>query len=201
MMTLHAAKGLEFPVVYMLAVEQGILPHERSMVKDEELEEERRLAFVGITRAKEELNLSFCRIREYRGQTLYAVPSMFMDELGHEGVEAVDYSARANRGRASARYASWDMAEDAPRREEEIPLPRREPKKRAAETPPREGEGEAPGKVYAEGTVVHHESYGVGRITRVSGHGVARKIKIRFASGGERTFLADKARLVIVQKT
>ena len=59
-MTLHAAKGLEFPVVYMLAVEQGILPHERSLGKHDEMEEERRLAFVGMTRAKEELYLTPC---------------------------------------------------------------------------------------------------------------------------------------------
>src|SRR5438105_9966511 len=62
-MTLHAAKGLEFPVVYMLANEQGILPHERSINKNEELEEERRLAFVGMTRAKEELYLTYARMR------------------------------------------------------------------------------------------------------------------------------------------
>ena len=71
-MTLHAAKGLEFPVVYMLAVEQGLLPHERSLAEDEEVEEERRLCFVGMTRAKEELNLCHARLREFRGQTLYA---------------------------------------------------------------------------------------------------------------------------------
>src|SRR5438067_12727020 len=88
-MTLHAAKGLEFPVVYVLANEQGILPHERSLSKNEELEEERRLAFVGMTRAKDELYLTHCRLREFRGQTLYAVPSMFLDELPADGVAEV----------------------------------------------------------------------------------------------------------------
>src|SRR5207245_8267453 len=91
-MTLHAAKGLEFPVVYLLAVEEGLLPHERSLAKDEDLEEERRLAFVGMTRAKEELYLCHARLREFRGQTLYAVPSMFLEELPHGSVEALDLS-------------------------------------------------------------------------------------------------------------
>src|SRR5437588_7121735 len=94
-MTLHAAKGLEFPVVYMLANEQGILPHERSLNRNEELEEERRLAFVGMTRAKEELYLSYCRMREFRGQTLYAIPSMFLEELPREGIKEVDLSSSA----------------------------------------------------------------------------------------------------------
>ncbi len=96
-MTLHAAKGLEFPVVYMLAMEQGILPHERSIMRNEELEEERRLAFVGMTRAEEELYLCYARMREFRGQTLYAVPSMFLEELPREGVDEVDLSSSANR--------------------------------------------------------------------------------------------------------
>src|ERR1019366_382719 len=96
-MTLHAAKGLEFPVVYMMAMEQGILPHERSLMRDEELEEERRLAFVGITRAQEELYLSYARMREFRGQTLYAVPSMFLEELPHDDIQTIDLSASANR--------------------------------------------------------------------------------------------------------
>src|SRR5206468_6233266 len=93
-MTLHAAKGLEFPVVYMLAVEQGLLPHERSLAKEEDVEEERRLCFVGMTRAKQELFLCHARLREFRGQAIYAVPSMFLDELPHDPdvVEAVDLS-------------------------------------------------------------------------------------------------------------
>src|SRR5437763_10009226 len=96
-MTLHAAKGLEFPVVYMLANEQGILPHERSLNKDDDVEEERRLAFVGMTRAKEELYLTYCRLREFRGQTLYAMPSMFLGELPQEAIAEQDLSSGAQR--------------------------------------------------------------------------------------------------------
>src|SRR5206468_9050586 len=97
-MTMHAAKGLEFPVVYLVAMEQGLLPHERSLGRGDEEEEERRLAFVGMTRAKEELYLCHARLREFRGQTLYAIPSTFLDELPAEGVEHVDLSASAGGG-------------------------------------------------------------------------------------------------------
>ncbi len=103
-MTMHAAKGLEFPVVYMTALEQGLLPHERSVGRDEEVEEERRLAFVGMTRAKEELYLCHARMREFRGQTLYAVPSMFLDELPKEGVATIDVSAGAGGTQAALEF-------------------------------------------------------------------------------------------------
>src|SRR3977135_3636843 len=96
-MTLHAAKGLEFPVIYLVAMEQGILPHERSLAKDDDVEEERRLAFVGMTRAKEELYLSHARLREFRGQTLYAIPSTFLDELPADGIDHLDLSANVGR--------------------------------------------------------------------------------------------------------
>ena len=66
-MTLHAAKGLEFPIIYLVALEEGVLPHERSLFNKKQLEEERRLLFVGLTRAKEEVRLSRTRFREYRG--------------------------------------------------------------------------------------------------------------------------------------
>ncbi|MGH7194100.1 MAG: ATP-dependent helicase, partial [Candidatus Saccharimonadales bacterium] len=81
LMTLHAAKGLEFPVVFVVALEQGVLPHERSMHDDNAMEEERRLLFVGITRARQELQLSLTREREFRGQRKLAIPSPFVHEL------------------------------------------------------------------------------------------------------------------------
>jgi DNA helicase-2/ATP-dependent DNA helicase PcrA len=81
LMTLHASKGLEFPVVFLTAVEEGILPHERSKEYADQLEEERRLMFVGITRARQELQLSTARYRDFRGQRKLTIPSSFLMEL------------------------------------------------------------------------------------------------------------------------
>jgi DNA helicase-2/ATP-dependent DNA helicase PcrA len=81
LMTLHAAKGLEFPVVYLVAMEDGILPHERSLDNPDQLEEERRLVFVGITRGQEEVHASSARIRDYRGSRRINAPSLFLTEM------------------------------------------------------------------------------------------------------------------------
>jgi DNA helicase-2/ATP-dependent DNA helicase PcrA len=194
-MTLHAAKGLEFPVVYMVAVEQGLLPHDRSLRENnEDVEEERRLCFVGMTRAKEELYLSHARLREFRGQANYAIPSMFLDELPADGVECIDLSSggagtsRAMdewRGGGPAAEEGWRDAGFRPQRDGR---------------PTREAEVWS-GPEYAEGMLVRHETYGHGRVTEVSGYGVLRKVKVRFSSAGERTFLANKAKLTIVSKS
>ncbi|HLJ94234.1 MAG TPA: UvrD-helicase domain-containing protein [Gemmataceae bacterium] len=195
-MTLHSAKGLEFPVVYMAAVEQGLLPHERSLAKDEDVEEERRLAFVGITRAKQELYLCHARLREFRGQTLYAVPSMFLDELGSDGIEPIDLSASAaGRARAIDAWRGGSEAAEQGWADAGVSSRSRQTSPRTQATPPDEHS-----QYFAEGMLVHHDQYGTGRVTHVMGHGSQRKIKVRFRSAGERTFLAAKAKLTIVNK-
>jgi DNA helicase-2/ATP-dependent DNA helicase PcrA len=88
LMTLHASKGLEFPKVFLMALEEGLIPHERSLEKPEQLEEERRLLFVGITRAQQELELSQARYREFRGQRRTAIPSPFLRELPLDEIQA-----------------------------------------------------------------------------------------------------------------
>ncbi len=191
-MTMHAAKGLEFPVVYILAVEMGLLPHERSLGREEEIEEERRLAFVGMTRAKEELYLCHARMREFRGQTLYAVPSMFLDELPQDAVQTIDLSS-SMQGRQAAQEA-WRSGgaaaeqgwKDAGVRPRPLPIPTKQP--------------EGGGGKFAEGMLVRHATYGQGRIVEVSGFGAMRKVKIRFATAGERSFIADKVQLEILRK-
>jgi DNA helicase II / ATP-dependent DNA helicase PcrA len=89
LMTLHAAKGLEFPVVFIVAVEDGVLPHERVGQHPDELEEERRLAFVGITRAKEELQLSYAVTRDFRGVRRRTIPSSFLMEMPRHEMEVL----------------------------------------------------------------------------------------------------------------
>jgi DNA helicase II / ATP-dependent DNA helicase PcrA len=190
-MTLHAAKGLEFPVVYMVAVEQGLLPHQRSLDEHEELEEERRLCFVGMTRAKEELNLCHARLREFRGQTLYAVPSMFLGELP-ESIDATDLSAHSTQ-QAIPTWRSGPPAADAGWLEAGIPLRGRA----AVQSPSRQSsEGD---REFVEGMLVKHESYGTGRVVAVGGYGAMRTVKIRFSNAGERSFRVEKAKLTIVR--
>ncbi|HJZ92604.1 MAG TPA: UvrD-helicase domain-containing protein [Gemmataceae bacterium] len=191
-MTLHAAKGLEFPVVYMVALEQGIIPGERSLAKEEDIEEERRVAFVGMTRAMKELYLSHVRLRDFRGQTLYAIPSMFLEELPEDVVQ-VDLGAHGGRspamdlwrgGGARPAAAAWaDLGHK--------PLPPPIPFNVNTNTA---------GVDYEPGQIVQHEQYGIGTVSDVSGYGALRKIKIRFAVGGEKTFIADKVKLKVVTK-
>ena len=87
MMTFHGAKGLEFPVVFMVGMEEGVFPHSRSQWEPEELEEERRLCYVGITRAMERLFLTSAKQRTLYGNTTLNYPSRFLEEIPEELVE------------------------------------------------------------------------------------------------------------------
>jgi DNA helicase-2/ATP-dependent DNA helicase PcrA len=189
-MTMHASKGLEFPVVFLAALEQGILPHERSLGREDDIEEERRLAFVGMTRAKEELYLCHARQRDFRGNSLYAVPSMFLEELPADAVQQLDLSsgglqpaAEAWRGGGAAAQAGWEAAGVRPK-----PAP----------VQPRRREGEGGG--LAEGMLVRHKDYGLGRVLELTGYGALRRVRIRFQTAGERSFIADKVTLEIIRR-
>jgi DNA helicase II / ATP-dependent DNA helicase PcrA len=195
-MTMHSAKGLEFPVVYLLAVEQGLLPHERSLGRDDEIEEERRLAFVGMTRAKEELYLSHARLRDFRGQTLYAVPSMFLEELPADQITRTDLSA-SSMGRLDASdYWRSGSAAAVQGWSEAGVRPKSEPIKPSALGLTGTGAG-----LYSEGMLVRHLTYGDGRVIEVSGMGMLRKVRVRFRTAGERSFIAEKVKLEIVNKS
>ncbi len=202
LMTLHAAKGLEFPVVFIVALEEGLLPHTRAHDDDTQLEEERRLLFVGITRAQRELYLSQCRIRTFRGQQQATFPSRFLEELPPEPVEYRDRSGielpQPHAGRASG---SW------PRRSDPYPRAQRSPREfrmtTAAELAGSSAgggvgpTGSAAGNVDAlrPGVTVVHPQFGIGRIVSVEGAGPRRKGTVAFAVGEPRTFVLAMAPL------
>jgi DNA helicase-2/ATP-dependent DNA helicase PcrA len=194
-MTLHSSKGLEFPVVYVLAVEEGLLPHERSLANDEEIEEERRLCFVGMTRAMKELYLCHARMREFRGQFNYCIPSGFLQELPrevqfHDPAMSRNYArSAADEWRAKVGPAAKDWADTGARPF----LPPKKPHPDLKPTIP-----DVPETGLAVGVLVQHEEYGLGSVVDVSGFGALRKVKIRFPGHGEKTFLTDKVRLKIV---
>ena len=200
-MTMHAAKGLEFPAVYIVAMEQGLLPHERSLANDEDIEEERRLCFVGMTRAMKELSLCHARLREFRGQAMYAVPSMFLEELPKD-VEHLDLSAVRNTPRVAIeewRTKLGSAAANAGYGTRPISSTSMPPIRPSAVPIAPVGTPGSPND-YVVGQVVQHEEYGIGQITEASGFGALRKIRIRFPAAGLKTFIADKVKLRVVKK-
>jgi DNA helicase-2/ATP-dependent DNA helicase PcrA len=108
LMTLHSAKGLEFPVVFIVGVEEGVFPHNRALTDPVELEEERRLAYVGITRAKERLVLSHAWSRSLFGNTNYNPPSRFLAEIPDELIER---EGNTDSGADSQRYSYRSQAD------------------------------------------------------------------------------------------
>jgi len=113
LMTLHAAKGLEFPAVAMIGVEDGLLPHEHSSQSQTEIEEERRLCFVGITRAMKRLTMSHARYRLVFGQTQPTIPSRFLNELPADQVEREDATDHGSTGPDDAGAAQREEAATA----------------------------------------------------------------------------------------
>jgi DNA helicase-2/ATP-dependent DNA helicase PcrA len=189
-MTLHSSKGLEFPVVYVLAVENGILPHDRSMREGEDdTEEERRLLFVGMTRAMKELYLCNARLREFRGEARYVIPSGFLSELSGD-IDHQEMSRHAGRNPAHDHYRGGNDA--AERAWAETGVPMRGPIVGAI--------GATTHADYSVGQIVQHDQYGIGQITEVSGFGALRRVKIRFAAHGLKTFVADKVKLKVASR-
>ncbi len=113
LMTLHSAKGLEFPLLFLCGMEDGLFPHQRSLNDAEGLEEERRLCYVGLTRAREQLYLSYAEQRRLHGMDNYSVPSRFLREIPPEVIEEVrprmQIARPVSRGSRAVREAAGGM--------------------------------------------------------------------------------------------
>ena len=198
LMTLHASKGLEFPVVYIVAVEDGLIPHERSRDFPDQLEEERRLLFVGITRAQEELQISLVRERDFRGQRRHAIPSQFLMELPRRQMEMFESEAFGT---------SWMQPsyEEPVWRREETPTPV-SPLAGLHLTTAAElaggGRSTAPSPDdFHHDMLVRHPSYGLGRIIALSGVGALRKATVEFGQpAGRKKFVLASSPLRPVKR-
>ena len=165
LMTLHNAKGLEFPVVYIIGLEDGVFPHYRSMGDPAQLEEERRLMYVGVTRARERLYLTYAWSRTLFGSTSYSPPSRFLGEIPSELVKALE----------EGETSIGDGATVSPIR--------------AAV----EGRREIP--QIAAGDTVLHDKWGEGVVLTVSGAGTDAEATVRFEDAGEKRLLVAYAPL------
>jgi DNA helicase-2/ATP-dependent DNA helicase PcrA len=201
LMTLHSAKGLEFPVVFLIGLEDGVFPHLRSLTEPDQLEEERRLAYVGITRARRRLYLTHAWSRTLFGGTQYNPPSRFLDEIPAELVRDVEGHRRASRsgrtygsggggwreGRGAAGAGSGDRALRVAAGRDRIVEQALEARK-----PRRSG---ADGMGLKIGDDVRHNVFGEGVILDMSGAGDKTEALVRFRDAGEKRLLLSWAPL------
>ncbi|MEH7382750.1 DNA helicase PcrA [Bacillus sp. JJ1533] len=165
LMTLHSAKGLEFPVVFLMGMEEGVFPHSRSLMEEAEMEEERRLAYVGITRAEEELYLSNAQMRTLYGRTSMNPVSRFIAEIPEELLE--DLGAQ-RRQQMRTPFSSTSS-------------PSRQPERRVFSKPIAQSTGgdEIGWKV---GDKAEHKKWGIGTVVSVKGEGESKELDIAFPS-------------------
>jgi DNA helicase II / ATP-dependent DNA helicase PcrA len=193
LMTLHIAKGLEFPVVFVVGMEDGIFPHFRSMTDTNELEEERRLAYVGITRAQQRLYLTHAWSRTLFGQTNYNPPSRFLGEIPAALLDAKESETRAQR---ASRYGGNRQQRAAPGGYTVVGLPGRADEVQVAPgwTPPTpQGVSQREVPSIVAGDTVEHERWGEGVVVSTSGHGEDAEATIRFGEVGEKRVLLSYA--------
>ncbi|MFI5251012.1 MAG: ATP-dependent helicase [Bacteroidota bacterium] len=188
LMTLHSAKGLEFPVVFITGLEEGLFPFYNTEIDKKELEEERRLYYVGITRAKRKLYLSYARSRYRFGDLTYPSPSRFIDEIGEEFVETParhrqertvihDHVAAKTKTRARQKDTTSSYFTD--------------------ESPDYENESDISRELKV-GIFVEHELFGKGRILSLTGSGEASKAVVEFPNIGRKNLLLKYANLKLL---
>jgi len=189
MMTLHSAKGLEFPVVFMSGMEEGLFPHSRTLMNESEVEEERRICYVGITRARRKLYMTNARMRTIYGRTQMFPISRFLDEIPGKMVEK--YTGRQNHyGFASNGSKATIVA--PPSLSSVVQSPLRTPAPKALE--PRQ-QVDATWKVADR---AQHSKWGMGTVVEVRGSGNGQELKIAFPGQGIKVVVASMAPIVKV---
>jgi DNA helicase-2/ATP-dependent DNA helicase PcrA len=164
-MTLHSAKGLEFPLVFLAGMEEGLFPSSKSSEESGRLEEERRLAYVGITRARQKLVLTYAEARRLHGQDMYGIPSRFLREIP---------APLLNEVRPRVQVSRQAFA----------PQPKRDYGHAAIETP-----------AIRLGQNVRHPSFGTGTVTDCEGSGAHARVQVNFDDAGSKWLVLAYANL------
>ena len=176
LMTVHSAKGLEFHAVFITGLEEGLFPHENSLTEPDGLEEERRLMYVAITRARRRLYLSFAQSRMLHGQTCYGIRSRFLSELPEATLKWLTPKLRESTFGSSLRN-DWGSRIDVPR----------EPQPAYQRSASLHG--------FRIGQSVHHARFGDGVIVTLEGSGTDARAKINFGPAGVKELLLGVAKL------
>ncbi|MDR3592554.1 MAG: DNA helicase PcrA [Negativicutes bacterium] len=175
LMTLHSAKGLEFPIVFLAGLEEGIFPHARTLMNETEVEEERRLCYVGITRAQRKLYVTNARLRTIYGNSVMYPPSRFLKEIPEE---LVDRPAVRREPSSQGRMPMPSTVIPMP------PLPQRPAPKPSAD--------------WKAGDKVEHTKWGTGTVVEVRGSGDSQEVKVAFPGLGIRQLMVKFAPLTRV---
>lgn len=186
LMTLHAAKGLEFPVVFMMGMEEGIFPLSRALLEDNELEEERRLAYVGITRAKKKLYLTNAYSRMLYGRTQSNPASRFIDEIDDSLLTFENGTA----GSLSERNLPFSRARQQNIHARATATTYQSPRGTRAKAVTNTPNTGAEAKDWQAGDKVQHKKWGEGTVVKVSGTGTDAELDIAFKSQGIKRLLA-----------
>lgn len=184
LMTVHAAKGLEFDCVFITGLEEGLFPHENALADVAGLEEERRLMYVAITRARKRLYLSHAQTRMLHGQTRYNIRSRFFEELPEDALKWLTPQGGARSGGHAAR--AWDDA----------PWERRTRTEAPAVTPPAVSSS---GSAFRVGMRVFHNKFGEGTIVTLEGSGPEAKAQVQFGRHGTKWLALGIAKLTPIE--
>lgn len=185
LMTLHSSKGLEFPVVFLVGMEEGLFPHARTLMDETEIEEERRLCYVGITRAKEKLFLSSTKMRTIYGNTVTYPPSRFLQEIPARLVKTIKrqerFSALENFKQVSEKYSARPQK----------PASTFNPHSFMPQKPAAAAGGT--GTRFNTGDRISHSKWGEGMVVSVKDSPDGQEVKVAFAGAGVRSLLTKYA--------
>lgn len=195
LMTIHSAKGLEFPIVFMVGMEDGLFPLYNGNPENDELEEERRLCYVGMTRAKEKLFMTYTRFRYRFGEGYYPTPSRFFDEIEpglsihHKQPKTAGWNNGASTQKKRRTFLRASSNENA----------KYEQKKRKPPEPhfAYEDESQVVPQLHT-GSLVEHAEFGRGKVLALSGKGEVMKAVVLFDSAGKKSLMLKFARLKIL---